>query len=162
MDELRASNKEGNHRDYSDTWSSKRVEFVSYCFIVNLIVKHKLTSLGVSPESRLEVIKLRIMLNDLRPWATIGFALLAYFFYRILQSYWRLLDIPGPILARFTNLQRYYWVKTTRAHEIHKEIHDQYGDFVRLGPNMVSISDPAAIPSLYPIRPGIPKVCADT
>ncbi|EED22579.1 cytochrome P450 oxidoreductase, putative [Talaromyces stipitatus ATCC 10500] len=75
----------------------------------------------------------------------------------LLRTYWRLRYIPGPFLARFTNLQRVYWVKTTRAHEIHQQMHEKYGNVVRFGPNMVSLGDPALIPSLYPIRPGFPK-----
>jgi hypothetical protein len=49
-------------------------------------------------------------------------------------------------------------VKTKRAHEIHQEMHDKYGEVVQFGPNMVSVSNPAWIPTLYPIRPGFPKV----
>jgi hypothetical protein len=79
---------------------------------------------------------------------------------QLLRTYWRLQHIPGPLLASITNLQRVYWVKTNRAHEIHQELHENYGDVVRFGPNMVSLRDPALIPSLYPVRPGFPKVCS--
>ena len=76
------------------------------------------------------------------------------------RTYWRLRHIPGPFWARVTNLQRVSWVRSRRAHEIHMELHDKYGDCVRFGPNMVSDSDPAAIATVYPIRPGFPKVRA--
>lgn len=56
--------------------------------------------------------------------------------------------------AKFTDLQRMFWVKTMRAQEIQQEAHQKYGDCVRFGPNMVSIDDPAAIPILYPKRVG--------
>ena len=81
--------------------------------------------------------------------------------YHILRTYWRLKNVPGPLLARFTNLPRVSWVMSRRAHDIHMSLHEQYGDYVRFGPNMVSISDPAAIPIVYPMRPGFPKVCQD-
>jgi hypothetical protein len=71
---------------------------------------------------------------------------------------WRLKHIRGPFYARFTNLQRVWWVKTGCAHEIHQRVHRQYGDVARFGPNMVSVADPAAIPTVYPTRPGFPKV----
>lgn len=79
--------------------------------------------------------------------------------YRLLGTYWRLKNIPGPFWARFTNFQRVLWVNTGRAHEIHQAVHRKYGNLVRFGPNMVSIADPAAIPTVYPTRPGFPKVC---
>lgn len=70
---------------------------------------------------------------------------------------WSLRHIPGPFWARFTNLQRVYWVQTANSHNIHTELHRRYGDFVRMGPNMVSISDPRLISAVYPIRAGLPK-----
>lgn len=81
-----------------------------------------------------------------------------YFVFHCLQSYRRLAFIPGPFWARFTDLQRVAWVRSKRAHEYHAEQHEKYGDYVRFGPNMVSLSDPAAIPTVYPIRSGFPKV----
>lgn len=76
----------------------------------------------------------------------------------VLTTYWRLRDVPGPLWARVTNLQRVFWVKTGRAHVIHREMHDKYGSFVRFGPNTVSVSDPDAITTLYPMRMGFVKV----
>jgi hypothetical protein len=82
-----------------------------------------------------------------------------YVCYNVFSTYWRLRDIPGPFLAKFTDFQRMFWVKTMRAQEIHREAHEKYGDCVRFGPNTVSLSDPAVIPILYPMRRGFPKVC---
>lgn len=73
-------------------------------------------------------------------------------------SYWRLRHVPGPVLAKFTDLQRVWWVKSGRAHEYHRDMHAKYGPIVRFGPNMVSVSDPRVIPTIYPSRPGFPKV----
>lgn len=78
--------------------------------------------------------------------------------FQLLRTWWRLKSIPGPFWAKITNFQRVFWVRTGRAHEIHMEMHEKYGDFVRFGPNMISIGDPAAIPTVYPMRPGFPKV----
>ncbi|KFX98708.1 hypothetical protein V490_02162 [Pseudogymnoascus sp. VKM F-3557] len=80
-----------------------------------------------------------------------------YFCFHLFQTAWRLRHIPGPFWARFTNIQRALWVKTMRSHEIHQEAHQKYGNCVRMGPNMVSIDDPAAIPTLYPMRRGFTK-----
>ncbi|KAJ5391695.1 pisatin demethylase [Penicillium cosmopolitanum] len=65
--------------------------------------------------------------------------------------------IPGPFLAKFTNLYRLLLVRTGVAHEHHIQLHDHYGPFVRLGPNNVSVSCPTAIPILYNTRTRHPK-----
>ncbi|KAL3494848.1 cytochrome P450 [Aspergillus germanicus] len=75
----------------------------------------------------------------------------------ITRVYWRLRHIPGPWWTRFTNLQRVLWVRTGKAHEIHLDIHKQYGDVAVLGPNMVSLADPGWINVVYPARMGVPK-----
>jgi hypothetical protein len=74
------------------------------------------------------------------------------------RTYARLKHVPGPFWAKFTNWQRVLWVKSMRSHDIYQSIHEKYGEFVRIGPNAVSISDPAAIPEIYPMRAGFPKV----
>lgn len=66
--------------------------------------------------------------------------------------------IPGPFLASISNFPRMSWVPTKRAHLILQEMHEKYGEVVRIGPNMVSFSNPEAIPTVYPTRQGFPKV----
>ncbi|KAK4140278.1 cytochrome P450 [Dichotomopilus funicola] len=75
----------------------------------------------------------------------------------LVRTLWRLRHVPGPLLSKFTDLYRAQLVRTLRSHEIHQGFHDRYGAVVRLGPRMVSVSDPAAIPTIYPMRPGFPK-----
>lgn len=82
---------------------------------------------------------------------------IAFAITHLFRVYWRLKHVPGPFLAKFTNVQRVLWVKTRRAHEIHQAVHDKYGEVVQFGPNMVSLANPAWIPTVYPIRPGFPK-----
>lgn len=65
--------------------------------------------------------------------------------------------IPGPFLARFTDLYRLLLVRTGVAHERYIQLHDHYGPFVRLGPNHVSVGCPTAIPILYNTRTRHPK-----
>ncbi|KAI9648453.1 hypothetical protein NHQ30_003087 [Ciborinia camelliae] len=89
-------------------------------------------------------------------WLVVG-ATIAVIILRTFQTWWCLRHIPGPFLARFTNLQRVWWVKTGRAHLYHKAVHVKYGEIARIGPHMVSISSPEAIPIIYSIRPGVPK-----
>jgi hypothetical protein len=77
--------------------------------------------------------------------------------YHIFRIYAGLKHVPGPLWCKFTNFQRFFWVKTGQSHEIYQNAHGRYGDCVRVGPNVVSISNPAAIPIVYPMRPGFPK-----
>jgi hypothetical protein len=77
--------------------------------------------------------------------------------FQLIFVYWRLRHIPGPFWTKFTDLQRVLWVRTQRAHEIHQAAHEEYGDVVTFGPNMVSLADPAWIKQIYPMRPGFPK-----
>nr|BCP96879.1 cytochrome P450 oxidase [Penicillium shearii] len=73
------------------------------------------------------------------------------------RRYFQLRGIPGPFVARITNLCRVRWVGSRKSHEIHSRLHDQYGSVVRFGPNMVSVADPAAISVIYPARSGFLK-----
>jgi len=47
---------------------------------------------------------------------------------------------------------------TKRAHLIHQEMHEKYGDVIRIGPNTVIFSNPEAIPTVYVTKPGFIKV----
>ena len=75
-----------------------------------------------------------------------------------IQTYWRLSHIPGPLLAKFTNLPRLLWVKSNRAHHVHIDLHRKYGHIVRFGPNMVSVSDPKEIGTIYSFKKPWAKV----
>ncbi|KAJ5179645.1 pisatin demethylase [Penicillium capsulatum] len=66
-------------------------------------------------------------------------------------------SIPGPALAKLTDVYRLLLVRTGAAHEHHIRLHERYGPFVRLGPNTVSVGSPAAIPVIYNTRTRHPK-----
>ncbi|RLL97903.1 hypothetical protein CFD26_105311 [Aspergillus turcosus] len=78
-------------------------------------------------------------------WLVAG--IVAVIAFHLTRTWWRLRHIPGPFLASFTNLYRMSWVPTTRAHLILQDVHRKYGEVVRIGPNMVSFSNPEAIPT---------------
>ncbi|KAK5235527.1 hypothetical protein LTR47_003712 [Exophiala xenobiotica] len=65
--------------------------------------------------------------------------------------------IPGPTLAAYTNLWRFFVVWGRRPERTHIKLHQRYGPVVRLGPNCVSVSDPAAIKSIYGLASGYVK-----
>ncbi|KAJ5231522.1 uncharacterized protein N7469_006110 [Penicillium citrinum] len=60
--------------------------------------------------------------------------------------------IPGPLVARSTDLWRAYHTYRGRVDATHVELHRKYGDAVRIGPNCVSISDPNLIRTIYSTR----------
>jgi hypothetical protein len=75
----------------------------------------------------------------------------------ISRSYYRLSQIPGPLLAKFTDLWRLLKVKRGDCHDTYLALHERYGDLVRIGPNCVSISKPDMIPIIYGIQKGFVK-----
>lgn len=60
--------------------------------------------------------------------------------------------IPGPFLAKSTNLWRAFHTYRGRVDVRHVELHRKYGNAVRIGPNCVSISDPNLIRTIYSTR----------
>jgi len=77
---------------------------------------------------------------------------------QLARTWWHLRYIPGPFLGSITNFQRVWWVTTKRAHLIHQEMHEKYGEVVRTGPNTVMFSNPEVIQTVYTMRPGFVKV----
>lgn len=71
------------------------------------------------------------------------------FFLWIAYIYFKLAHIPGPFLARFTDVIRLSWVVSYKAHDIHVAQHRKHGSLVRFGPNMVSVADPAEVGTIY-------------
>ncbi|KIW29389.1 uncharacterized protein PV07_05207 [Cladophialophora immunda] len=66
-------------------------------------------------------------------------------------------NIPGPPLAACTGLWRLYDVAKGQSHATARQIHEKYGPVVRIGPNHVSISNPAMIPIIYGIKESFTK-----
>ena len=58
-------------------------------------------------------------------------------------------EFPGPILAGITNLWRLWDVYSGRNGETHLKLHRKHGSVVRLGPNVLSLSDPTLINRVY-------------
>ncbi|EHY53724.1 hypothetical protein HRR83_003937 [Exophiala dermatitidis] len=58
-------------------------------------------------------------------------------------------DFPGPFWASVTSLWYCRAVRCGRGDDYQLPIHKKYGTFVRLAPNLVQISDPAAIETIY-------------
>ncbi|KAK3387414.1 cytochrome P450 [Podospora didyma] len=92
------------------------------------------------------------------------------------REYLRLAHIPGPALARFSNLPRLWWVYRREAHNVHIAQHRKYAaapanagsasaepgwaPLVRYGPNAVSVGSAAAVDTIYRMR-GDPLLKSD-
>lgn len=69
-------------------------------------------------------------------------------------------EVPGPFLARFSNLWRFIDVARGKAEETHLKLHQKYGQYVRLGPNLVSVQNLDALKVIYGVNKGYTKVSA--
>ena len=65
---------------------------------------------------------------------------------------------PGPVLAGLSDWWRFFDVYGRRPDITHLKLHRQHGDIVRLGPNVLSFSDPKAIKQIYGLNRGFVKV----
>lgn len=65
---------------------------------------------------------------------------------------------PGPFLASMTDWWRFFDVYGRRPEVTHIKLHRKHGDVVRLGPNVLSFADPAAIKQIYGLNKGFVKV----
>lgn len=68
-------------------------------------------------------------------------------------------DIPGPLAAKCTNLWRFFDTYGGRCELTHRLLHEKYGSAVRIGPNVVSLSDPKLLRTIYNTRGEFLKVC---
>ena len=67
-------------------------------------------------------------------------------------------SIPGPPLAGFSNLWRFWDALTAVQHDTHINLHRKYkSSVVRVGPKVVSVSDPTFIPRIYGLNSGYTK-----
>ncbi|KAH8785751.1 cytochrome P450 [Diaporthe sp. PMI_573] len=94
-------------------------------------------------------------------------ALLLSAVFHYARQYYRLSHIPGPFLARFSNIPRIWWVYNRDAHNVHITQHRQYAargskwaPLVRYGPNAVSVGTAAAVETIYRMR-GDPLLKSD-
>lgn len=70
--------------------------------------------------------------------------------------------LPGPFLAKFSNVWRLYNHYSQTHIETQKALHKKYGDVVRLGPGTVSIADAGLLKTIYSTRGTFLKVICDT
>ncbi|KIX99977.1 uncharacterized protein Z520_04615 [Fonsecaea multimorphosa CBS 102226] len=68
---------------------------------------------------------------------------------RLYSRYRKLSSIPGPFLANFTDLWRAYAQNYGTITTTLIKLHEKHGPLVRIGPNTIHVSDPAAVSTIY-------------
>ncbi|KAF2717915.1 putative P450 monooxygenase [Polychaeton citri CBS 116435] len=81
------------------------------------------------------------------PWALLALPFLYYLLPYLRNATIR--DIPGPFLAKFSNLWYMYQCRRGQRYLAVYNLHQKHGKLVRVQPNQVSIADPEAIPIVY-------------
>ncbi|KAL6407021.1 hypothetical protein AUP68_09842 [Ilyonectria robusta] len=74
-----------------------------------------------------------------------------YTFFHPLAKY------PGPAIAKFTNLWKAYQLWSLHMPETLTQLHDKYGEVVRVGPNDLSFNGGKASAQIYKAGRGLPK-----
>jgi benzoate 4-monooxygenase len=90
-----------------------------------------------------------MLLTDylLSPYILVVLPVLYYILPYIRQK--ALIGIPGPLVAKFSNLWLMWQCRHGRRYLAVDEAHKKYGKVVRLQPHHVSIADPDAIQLIY-------------
>jgi hypothetical protein len=65
---------------------------------------------------------------------------------------------PGPLVCAFTDWYRFFKAWQRRPEQWHIDLHNKYGDIVRLGPNCLSFSNPKSVKAIYALGKGFTKV----
>lgn len=67
-------------------------------------------------------------------------------------------SIPGPFVAGFSDLWRFFNACCATPHGTHIRLHRETNShFVRIGPRTLSVSDPTLIPTIYGVNSGFTK-----
>ncbi|KAJ5662422.1 Cytochrome monooxygenase lcsI [Penicillium maclennaniae] len=84
----------------------------------------------------------------------VAIALAAYLLWTIFYNLYihPLSKYPGPKVAACTDLLNLYWTSTGQYYYKLKELHDQYGDVVRVGPHTLVYRSPQAWKDIYSHR----------
>jgi hypothetical protein len=90
-----------------------------------------------------------------------AYAILALLILRLLANRFKrgLRDIPGPAIAKYSRLWKFYSVWKGDHHLTEIDLHRKHGSLVRIGPNHISVGDPSAISTIYGLNRGFTKVC---
>ncbi|OAL44002.1 cytochrome P450 [Pyrenochaeta sp. DS3sAY3a] len=84
-------------------------------------------------------------------------------FLQLMFNFFRHRGVKGPLIARFSNLWRFYHAYQGNIHHLYIDLHRQYGNIVRIGPNCISLAGIEAKSTIYGISgPKFSKICFHT
>ncbi|KAG9244214.1 cytochrome P450 [Calycina marina] len=61
-------------------------------------------------------------------------------------------NVPGPLIAKCTNWWRFFSIYNNTSVDTQRALHEKYGTAVQVGPNLVSLSDPTVLKTIYSTR----------
>ncbi|KAL8680910.1 MAG: hypothetical protein Q9186_002922 [Xanthomendoza sp. 1 TL-2023] len=67
-------------------------------------------------------------------------------------------SIPGPFLARFSNLWQFFVYAQGKQFTVLQRLHNRYGPIVRVGPKHLSLNSPTLVKTVYSLRGEYVKV----
>lgn len=99
------------------------------------------------------------VLSQINPFLAALLLLLSYIFllaaYRL--TFHPLAKYPGPWLAKLTELYPLYHSIVGDRHLTFWRLHEKHGDFVRYGPNQLSINTDTGLKSIYGFKANVQK-----
>ena len=107
----------------------------------------------------------RIGLSSTYGWTLVTVSLMFFAAWQAIkycQTVFRsdLRKIPGPKIAQFSAFWRPWVLFGGNAPNVYRGLHEKYGPLERTAPNVVSVSDPNAISTIYGIGSKFYKVSA--
>jgi hypothetical protein len=94
----------------------------------------------------LSLVPSQILVSLLAWFSALGTSILLY---RIVLPVHPLHHIPGPVLAKSTQLCQFYSLFKGQPRVDQRRLHERYGPVIRIGPNEVSIADPSALTAVF-------------
>jgi hypothetical protein len=93
-------------------------------------------------------------------WTHLPAVLITLFVLHFSRNYFTpgAVSVPGPLLAKITNVWRFINVAKGRAEVTLYNLHKRHGDYVRLGPNVISVRNLDVLKTIYGINKGYQKV----
>ena len=93
-------------------------------------------------------------------WTHLPTILITFVVLHFIRNYFTpgAVSVPGPLLAKITNVWRFIDVAKGRAEVTLYSLHQKHGDYVRLGPNVVSVRNLDVLKTIYGINKGYQKV----
>ncbi|KAF7360805.1 Cytochrome P450 [Mycena venus] len=116
------------------------------CFLAFMVFSLVYASVVISPVGH--SVSASLLHSTLLIATHIFAALVLTVLYRV-SPFHPLYAIPGPFWYKISSMRLAYTTSTGKRHLVIKGLHEKYGNFVRTGPNMLSINSANAVSQIY-------------